>query len=187
MKAKKMNLGAAQEKAYAKKRMLQRFLDQNKSCNQIAEALGVSKQRVFQLLRRHNLSTPLVQRKSFLKGKPEKYHWLDKMLRTKKVPKEDRLWMLDNILLPDVCPIFGIELNYYGNPDGKPGWARGDDSPSLDQIIPSKGYTPENIQIISWRANRIKNDSTPEELRLLADYMEGREKADPLQGKLYGE
>ena len=44
-------------------------------------------------------------------------------------------------------------------------------SPSIDRIDSTKGYTKDNIQIISWRANRIKNDSTPEELMQIATYM----------------
>lgn len=69
---------------------------------------------------------------------------------------------------PEKCPALGIPLDYdsvgrKGRPDG---------SPSLDRIDSSKGYTLGNTHVISWKANRIKQDSTPEELRKLADYME---------------
>jgi hypothetical protein len=43
------------------------------------------------------------------------------------------------------------------------------DSPSLDRIDSSRGYTPDNIWIISYRMNTIKNDATPEELKLVSD------------------
>lgn len=35
-----------------------------------------------------------------------------------------------------------------------------DSSPSLDRINTDYGYTPENSRIISWRANKLKNDAT---------------------------
>jgi hypothetical protein len=45
---------------------------------------------------------------------------------------------------------------------------------SLDRIDSSKGYIKGNVWVISLRANRIKNDSTPQELRLIADKVEER-------------
>jgi hypothetical protein len=65
-----------------------------------------------------------------------------------------------DILIPDVCPILGLPLS-----KGK-GHAR-DNSPSLDRKVPSKGYTPENIQVISYRANMLKNNATVHELELV--------------------
>lgn len=40
-------------------------------------------------------------------------------------------------------------------------------SPSLDKIIPSLGYVPGNVRIISARANLLKNDATVDELRAI--------------------
>jgi hypothetical protein len=40
-----------------------------------------------------------------------------------------------------------------------------DNSPSLDRIVPEKGYVAGNIRVISQRANRIKSNATVEELR----------------------
>lgn len=62
------------------------------------------------------------------------------------------------------CPIFGIELSW-GFPK--------DNSPSLDRIDSSKGYTFENCQFISNKANRFKSDATLEELSMLVDYLKG--------------
>jgi len=56
---------------------------------------------------------------------------------------------LDDLLpLPEVCPVFGIKLNYKG--------AQGfmNDSPSIDRIDSSKGYVKGNIQIISWHISK---------------------------------
>lgn len=41
----------------------------------------------------------------------------------------------------------------------------------MDRIIPELGYTKGNVVVISFRANRLKNDATYEELRALADYV----------------
>lgn len=38
---------------------------------------------------------------------------------------------------------------------------------TLDKIDPSKGYTVGNVQIISSRANTIKNDASLEELKTI--------------------
>ena len=69
---------------------------------------------------------------------------------------------LQDLKLPKLCPILGVELKYKG----------GDSSPSVDRIVPHLGYVKGNVQIISMRANRIKNDATPDELRKVADYMQ---------------
>ena len=52
--------------------------------------------------------------------------------------------------------------------DGMPG----SESPSLDRIDPTGGYTPDNIRVISYRANWIKNDGTLDEHQKIAAYME---------------
>jgi hypothetical protein len=44
-------------------------------------------------------------------------------------------------------------------------------SPSLDRIKPELGYVPGNIQVISARANVMKNDATPEELLAFANWV----------------
>jgi hypothetical protein len=84
------------------------------------------------------------------------------------------------------CPILGIRFAIAGGWEPvfkrtKPypiwGWRLRrwgiDASPALDKIIPSKGYIPGNIAVISTLANRIKNNATdPEILRKVADWME---------------
>ena len=72
----------------------------------------------------------------------------------------------EDIVIPDRCPVLGIPLkkniskSHAGN------------SPSIDRVDPTKGYMPDNIRIISHRANRKKQDCTVEELRLILAYME---------------
>jgi hypothetical protein len=43
---------------------------------------------------------------------------------------------------------------------------------SIDKIIPEKGYVTGNVQIISIKANQMKNDATIAELLLFANYIQ---------------
>ena len=70
----------------------------------------------------------------------------------------------EDITIPEHCPVLGIKLE----PGSK--YCARDSSPSLDRIIPELGYVPGNVEVISNRANKLKNDATPEELRLVAEY-----------------
>ena len=85
---------------------------------------------------------------------------------SKKVAEYKRLpfdLALDDINIPTHCPILGMPM-FLGK--GK----RTDNSPSLDRIIPKLGYVKGNVIVISWRANRIKNDATVEELEKIAAF-----------------
>lgn len=69
------------------------------------------------------------------------------------------LYPLDN-----KCPVFGFELEW-----NNAGFR--ETSPSIDRIDSSKGYTKDNIQIISWKANRLKAYATIEDLEAILAYM----------------
>ena len=76
---------------------------------------------------------------------------------------------VNDIEIPQYCPILGIPLRLKA-----PGSAakNGDnvnnfDSPSLDRIIPSKGYTKGNVWVISYKANNQKNDMSLEDIEKL--------------------
>lgn len=72
-----------------------------------------------------------------------------------------------DIYIPFECPILGIELA--PGVDG----IRSANSPSLDRIIPELGYVPDNVRVISWRANSLKRDGTAEEFERIAAYIRG--------------
>jgi len=69
----------------------------------------------------------------------------------------------DDIQIPEYCPILGIELSFSTA-------GHSPNSPSVDRIIPELGYVPGNIWIISNRANTMKHDATPEELRRFSQF-----------------
>ena len=73
---------------------------------------------------------------------------------------------VDAIHWPDTCPVFGTQLTYNGQQGGK------DSRASLDKLDCTKGYTVDNVRVISQRANRIKADATIDDLRKIVAYIE---------------
>lgn len=73
----------------------------------------------------------------------------------------------DKIIWPTHCPVFGTQL-VYGQRAEKGAWANG---ASVDRINPLKGYTLDNIVVMSWRANRIKSDATVEDLEKIVSFL----------------
>lgn len=67
---------------------------------------------------------------------------------------------LSDIVIPERCPLLDVPI------------VRGKgklhaQSPSLDRIDPRLGYVPGNVWVVSYRANAIKQDATPDELAAL--------------------
>ena len=75
-----------------------------------------------------------------------------------------------DIHIPERCPVLGVKL-VVGVGRG-PGIGPAENAPTLDRIDPSRGYVRGNIAVISWRANRVKDNATAAEHRLLADWMD---------------
>lgn len=74
-----------------------------------------------------------------------------------------------DIDIPEFCPVLGIKMEFSPGPGGK---GFNNSSPSLDRIIPERGYVPGNVRVISYRANSLKKDATAAELRAVVDYIE---------------
>jgi len=99
-----------------------------------------------------------------------KYHLnnLEKVLlgaakaRAKRSAMEFNLDVCD-IIIPEVCPLLGVKLEVGGGIKNR--W----NSPSLDRIDNTKGYVKGNVWVISDRANRIKKDSTINELTSIVE------------------
>ena len=70
--------------------------------------------------------------------------------------------------IPVNCPVLGIKL--------QAGVGKFHDaSPSLERIVPELGYVKGNIHIISYKANRMKNNATLEELEKLVAWLKSKE------------
>jgi hypothetical protein len=61
----------------------------------------------------------------------------------------------EDIVVPEICPIMGQPFGAVGS---------GPYAPSVDRIIPYKGYVKDNIRVISLLANQMKWNASPEEL-----------------------
>ena len=73
---------------------------------------------------------------------------------------------LEDIEVPETCPLLGIPIEIQPKKGYHP------NSPSLDKIIPEKGYIKGNVWVISNRANTLKNDATLQELKTLVENLE---------------
>lgn len=80
---------------------------------------------------------------------------------------------LADIVIPEVCPVLGIPLNVAFKVRNHP------NAPSLDRVVPALGYVPGNINVISYRANTLKNNASADELKRIIDYIR-RETAKPV-------
>ena len=72
----------------------------------------------------------------------------------------------DDIIVSKTCPVFGIEIKW------GIGFGKTNNSPSLDRVIPEKGYVKGNVVVISWLANKLKNNGTLEQLQQICNYIE---------------
>lgn len=73
---------------------------------------------------------------------------------------------LNDIKIPSVCPVLGIPIFI------QVGKGKYPNAPSIDRIDPKKGYTKNNIIIVSWRANDIKGNASVDELKKVIEFYE---------------
>ena len=78
---------------------------------------------------------------------------------------------VEDIVIPEFCPLLGIKLvNCHGQNLGVgKGFLVQDGAPSLDRIDNSKGYTPDNIWVVSFKANKIMNVATYQEILMVGE------------------
>lgn len=146
----------------------------------------VTKQRVQQILDRNRIPVTQVKRSKAQKElhnrmfakwgakwqdkewrKSAVYEAMRQKFRSKKHNNSKYEWNLNfgDLTFPTHCPILGIELDYFAEEKYQ------ENSPSFDRVDSSKGYVTGNVVIVSWRANRIKNDGTAEEHQKIANFM----------------
>lgn len=81
-------------------------------------------------------------------------HWMLKYAKARATQKGLEFDLTeDDIYLPEFCPILGVPLSKDGRRYGY----------SLDKKNPNKGYTKDNVWVISQLANAMKWDSNHEE------------------------
>ena len=100
---------------------------------------------------------------------PQLIYAFKKRAKRHKVPFDLTITDIKNLLKNSgkVCPVLGVKMKItelHSN--------NSDLSPSFDRIYPKKGYTKDNIIVISNKANRIKTDATVNEIRKVADFYE---------------
>lgn len=92
----------------------------------------------------------------YLNQRPEYKLYYRAKYRAKRKGLEFTITEQD-IQIPELCPVFKTPM----------------DVPSLDRINSKKGYTPNNIRVISNRANMLKNNATVEELLAVIEHIKG--------------
>ena len=95
------------------------------------------------------------------KDNPEYYLWKGAKKRARDKQIDFNIEVSD-IIIPQFCPLLNIPI-IHKTGTGK----RSPNSPSLDRLNNSLGYTKGNILVVSWRANFLKSDASIEEFRLL--------------------
>jgi len=153
---------AAQDKAYreANKEKIKVYKEANK------EKILAQQKAYYDA----NKEKILAQKKAYREANKEKSMLKNARKRAKKnnIPFNITEDYLKSIYPSDmICPVLGFEMSVGVDENG---WT--DTSPSLDRIIPEKGYVQGNVVIVSMRANSIKRDATPEEIRKVADFYE---------------
>lgn len=100
-----------------------------------------------------------------LLGDMPKYKYIE-LLHKRIQKKAEKIGLefnleLSDIDIPEVCPYLNIPIELSNRTDVRHG-------PSVDRIDNSKGYIKGNIQIISWKANTMKNSASVRELKTFA-------------------
>lgn len=97
--------------------------------------------------------------KNYYRSNPEKMLFMIAKKRAQKYNHEFTISLID-IVIPKECPVFNQPF-VFNTPYAM----------SLDRINSSKGYIPGNIQVISRKANVMKNNATQEQLNLFAKWV----------------
>ena len=85
------------------------------------------------------------------------YKHLKASAKRRKLEFDLTITELNYLSFPISCPILDVPLDYKKHTEY---------SPSIDRIDNTKGYVDGNIQVISVKANRMKNNATNTELKI---------------------
>ena len=170
------------------------WASQGTSYTMISELLKnkISKQRVFQICKEKGIDSLSIRGEKTGQDKAAKVaarmlakwgkNWEDvewrksellqamlSKFKNKKNSAKHSKWPFDlsfyDLEWPTFCPILGLEIDYFSVKVQE-------NSPSFDRIDSNQGYVKGNVALVSWRANRIKNDGTAEEHHKIAAFMD---------------
>ena len=80
----------------------------------------------------------------------------------------------EDIVIPDTCPVLGIPIERYTKKRGAGTRNSKENSPSIDRIDNQKGYTKDNIVVVSFRANRLKSDAAIDEIEKICNFYKSK-------------
>lgn len=140
--------------------------------------------RTYHLANRERLVARMARLRASRKAGPYAIDWAVQKLLSDAKRRAKRYSMLFNLDLrsiykPTHCPVFGFELIYQASRKRLP------NSASLDRIDSAKGYTIDNVWIISWRANQVKTDATADELETVCAAMRKKAAGRTLDGVIH--
>jgi len=103
------------------------------------------------------------------KPETEVDRWIVRSKGNKKAKQRQGLSIDDyKSLINTHCPLLGIELTYVNCAGNR----TTQNYATLDRIDSTKGYVMGNVQIVSFRANTLKNSATLEELKTIVQNWE---------------
>jgi hypothetical protein len=123
--------------------------------------------------RKNNKESTLEYARNYQAKRRENFDYRLQMLLNSSKQRAETKGREHSITLQDIkdlypvdgkCPVFGFDLQF-----NSAGFR--ETSPSIDRIDSNKGYTRDNIQIISWKANRLKAYATIEDLEILVAFL----------------
>ncbi len=100
----------------------------------------------------------------YYRSKPAELMLRRAKARAKKEGFDFDLSLEDILPLPEVCPVFGVALRVTVGPQDPFAY-------SLDRVDNDRGYVRGNVAVMSYRANRLKNDGTAAEHEAIAAWM----------------
>jgi hypothetical protein len=101
----------------------------------------------------------LRQKRQYRKNHPERILWYSAKRRAKQEGIEFTINPSD-VVIPEMCPILNIPIK-----TGK----LSDNSPSIDRLDSSRGYTKDNIKVISFLANTMKSSASKELIKVFCE------------------
>ena len=165
---------------------IQAMGEQGMSIASIALIYGVTRQRMKQVVDQYipnwkdSYGPQLKHRKEFYKGKTNwddnleegVYEVVRKKYRNKKasVLSKGEEWDLDfdDIRWTSRCPVFDTPLDYFAE-------SIQDNSVTLNRINDVFGYINGNVNVISYKASKMKRNTSVKELKQMVEYLNKQE------------